>query len=104
VIPLQFSDPASEDLAEAVRWYDQQRSGLGAELLGAVSEAIDQIRTHHRKRHAEAEPPSDQAASRFEIPVLGCLPSSRWRRARHRRGAHEPTTRLLAASSLVESG
>jgi plasmid stabilization system protein ParE len=46
VTPFQFSDPASEDLAEAVRWYEQQRSGLGAQLLGAVSAAIEQIRAH----------------------------------------------------------
>jgi toxin ParE1/3/4 len=46
VTPFQFSDPASQDLAEAVRWYEQQRSGLGAELLGAVSAAVEQIRAH----------------------------------------------------------
>jgi toxin ParE1/3/4 len=46
VTPCQFSDLASQDLAEAVRWYEQQRSGLGAELLGAVSAAVEQIRAH----------------------------------------------------------
>ena len=44
--PFQLSDPASTELAEAIRWYEQQRSGLGGELFDAISETIDLIRTH----------------------------------------------------------
>ena len=44
--PFHLSDPASAELAEAIRWYEQQRSGLGGELFDAISETIDLIRTH----------------------------------------------------------
>ena len=37
------SDAATE-LAEAVRWYESKRSGLGAELLDEVSHAIEEAR------------------------------------------------------------
>jgi plasmid stabilization system protein ParE len=45
VIRLHISPPASAELTEAVRWYEQQRAGLGAELLDAVASATDLIRT-----------------------------------------------------------
>ncbi|HSC08378.1 MAG TPA: type II toxin-antitoxin system RelE/ParE family toxin [Steroidobacteraceae bacterium] len=44
--PFQLSDPASAELADAIRWYEQQRAGLGGELLDAITEAVDPIRTH----------------------------------------------------------
>ena len=44
--PLRFSDPASEELAEAVRWYEQQRTGLGAELFDTVAQSVDLIRAN----------------------------------------------------------
>lgn len=34
---------AEEELFEAEQWYEQQRSGLGAEFLDEVSETIDRI-------------------------------------------------------------
>ena len=37
---LRTSQPASEELSEAVRWYEEQRSGLGAEFLDAVAGTI----------------------------------------------------------------
>lgn len=44
--PFQFSDPATAELTDAIRWYEQQRTGLGAELFDAIIETIDLIRTH----------------------------------------------------------
>ena len=44
--PFQLSDPADAELTDAIRWYEQQRPGLGAELFDAISETIDLIRTH----------------------------------------------------------
>ncbi len=44
--PLQVSEPASRDLAEAVRWYEERRLGWGAKLFDAVSRAFDLIETH----------------------------------------------------------
>ena len=39
--PFRFSEPASAELADAVRWYEQQRLGLGAELFDAVAQTVD---------------------------------------------------------------
>lgn len=44
--PVQLSDPATAELIDAIRWYEQQRVGLGAELFDAITETIDRIRTH----------------------------------------------------------
>ena len=41
--PLRVGEPASAELAEAVRWYESQRPGLGAELLEAVGRTFDLI-------------------------------------------------------------
>jgi toxin ParE1/3/4 len=43
---FQLSDPATAELTHAIRWYEQQRTGLGGELLDAIAETIDLIRTH----------------------------------------------------------
>ena len=39
---VQLSDPASEELGEAVRWYEQRRPGWGG-LFDAVGHTIDLI-------------------------------------------------------------
>lgn len=44
--PFRFSDPASAELADAVRWYEQQRPGLGSELFDAVAHTVDLIRVN----------------------------------------------------------
>lgn len=44
--PFRFSTPASAELAEAVRWYEKRRAGLGADFYDAVVRAIELIRTH----------------------------------------------------------
>ena len=44
--PFRFSAPASEELAEAIRWYEDRRAGLGSELYDAVAAAVELIRTH----------------------------------------------------------
>ena len=43
---VEFSDPASAELTAAIAWYEQQRSGLGNELLEAISDTINLIRAH----------------------------------------------------------
>jgi toxin ParE1/3/4 len=43
---FQFSDPAAEELAAAVRWYEQRRSGWGGKMFDAVTHAIEQIQAH----------------------------------------------------------
>lgn len=44
--PFQFSTPASAEFAEAVRWYETRRKGLGADFYDAVVRAIELIRKH----------------------------------------------------------
>lgn len=43
---VRFTDSASAELADAVRWYEQQRTGLGAELFDAVAHTVDLIRAN----------------------------------------------------------
>ena len=44
--PVRIAPPASEEFAEAVRWYEAKRTGLGGELYGAVSNAVGLVREH----------------------------------------------------------
>ena len=44
--PVQFSQPASDELAEAIRWYEDRRTGLGRELYDAVVATVDLLQTH----------------------------------------------------------
>ena len=44
--PLRIGEPASDELADAVRWYEHQRRGLGAELFDAIAHTVDLIRTN----------------------------------------------------------
>jgi plasmid stabilization system protein ParE len=46
VKPVQFAKPASDELTEAVRWYETRRSGLGAEFYAEIVRTIDLIQTH----------------------------------------------------------
>ena len=43
--PLRIGHPASVELAEAVRWYEQKRTGLGGEFFDAVTDALEVVRT-----------------------------------------------------------
>lgn len=43
---VRTSEPASAELREAVRWYEDRRAGLGAEFLDAVSAALLLIATN----------------------------------------------------------
>jgi hypothetical protein len=71
---LQVSGPASDELTDAVRWYEAQKPGLGAELFDAITATIEGI-----ERQAEigtAAYPDAQTrrvlVSRF--PYQGCIP------------------------------
>jgi hypothetical protein len=61
---LQVSEPASLELTEAVRWYEERRSGWGAKLFDAVSqtfEVIEQFQESGARRRATAR----------QLPVRG---------------------------------
>ena len=44
--PLQISEPASAELTEAIRWYEDRRPGWGARLFAAVTGTMARIESH----------------------------------------------------------
>lgn len=44
--PIQIATPASEEFEAAIRWYEQRREGLGAELYDATVALLELISTH----------------------------------------------------------
>jgi len=46
VKPLQISEPASVELAAAVRWYEERRPGWGGRLFDAVGHALELVEAH----------------------------------------------------------
>lgn len=40
---VRLSSEAQAELAEAIRWYEEQRSGLGGELLAAVRHTLSLV-------------------------------------------------------------
>lgn len=62
--PLLVSEPASRELAEAVRWYEERRPGWGAKLFDAVSRAFDLI-----EQHPEIGPPRKSRPTARQLTV-----------------------------------
>jgi len=52
VTPLQISEPASLELAEAVRWHEERRSGWRGRLFDAVAVAHASRRPFYWKDRA----------------------------------------------------
>ena len=99
---FRISHSASAEFAEAVRWYEQKRSGLGGEFFDAVTHAIELIRTR---------PEIGAAAGRTRSWLLTRFPYRLIYRVRdegrlHRRDcAHKPKTGLLAKPVVtIQSG
>lgn len=44
--PLHFSKPASDELTEAIRWYESHRAGLGGGFYDAVVKTTELVRAH----------------------------------------------------------
>jgi plasmid stabilization system protein ParE len=80
---------AEQDLLEAQRWYDEQRTGLGTEFRAAVSELLNRLadapfaypivhQQHVRRAVLRRFPYLVYfAASDTTVTVLACLHSSR---------------------------
>ena len=64
--PLQISEPASREFAEAVRWYEERRPGWGTRLFDAVSSAFDVI-----ERHPEVGSPRKSRRAVRQLAVRG---------------------------------
>ena len=47
-LPLRISQEADAEMAEAVRWYEEHRVGLGGEFLAAVDAAVAWIEENPR--------------------------------------------------------
>jgi plasmid stabilization system protein ParE len=56
---LTTAEPASEELAAAVRWYEERRRGLGAEFYDAIVRTIERI-----SHMPDAGSPLDQLKAR----------------------------------------
>ena len=65
---IRISQPASDELTEAVRWYEERLRGLGAELLAAVSEALALVQEHPEIGNANAFDPSIRRARVHRFP------------------------------------
>ena len=63
--PLRTSQPAAEELREAVRWYEEQRPGLGAEFFDAVAATVAVI---------EARPETGAVVSRAGLTRRALVP------------------------------
>lgn len=44
--PLRVAEPAAAELADAVRWHEEKRPGLGIELYELITTALDFISEH----------------------------------------------------------
>jgi plasmid stabilization system protein ParE len=75
--PLDFSNFAEADLAEAVTWYSRIRPGLAADLVLCVEEALDRI-----CQHPESFPP---IAAGIRRAIIHRFPYSVIFRLRHGR-------------------
>lgn len=65
---IRVEPEASAELEDAIRWYDQQHAGLGADFLDAIDATIA-----HLDRWPDAAPPAPQVAediSARRAPVL----------------------------------
>ena len=47
-LPLRISQEADAEMADAVRWYEEHRLGLGGEFLAAVDAAVARIEANQR--------------------------------------------------------
>ena len=59
--PLGISEPAAQELTEAVRWYEQRRPGWGERLFDAVTHTLELILAHPQiGAQRGGQPPSRQ--------------------------------------------
>lgn len=68
--PLQVSEAASLELAEAVRWYEERRPGWGGRLFDAVTHSIELIAAHPEIGSARRGRPSTRQLTVRGFPYL----------------------------------
>jgi len=62
--PVQVSEPASAELAAAVRWYEDRRPGWGQRLFDAITDAVVVIESHPE---AGSPRPTQQAVRQLKV-------------------------------------
>ncbi|MCC7370461.1 MAG: type II toxin-antitoxin system RelE/ParE family toxin [Chloroflexi bacterium] len=62
MVQIEYGEFVVDEMAEAADWYDDQRLGLGDELLAAIEAVIDRI-----ERHPFAFPRVHQETRRVEV-------------------------------------
>ena len=101
--PFRLSDPAAAELTEAIRWSEHQRAGLGAELLEAIGDTVDLIRTHPEIGAPRTTRRSSRQLRVNRFPYQRRVSDPRRRYLRRGICLYESTSRLLEASSLIRS-
>jgi hypothetical protein len=84
-LPIRISEEADAEVAEAARWYETHRTGLGVEFLDVVDAAVTRI----------AETP------RMGSPVPGISDRSIRRRPVRGEPAYEAAARLAVAVAMA---
>ena len=72
---LRTIERASEELSEAVRWYEDQQPGLGAEFLDAVTATIALIEAHPEMGAVMSRAGQTRRALVPRFPYRGLCPS-----------------------------
>ena len=72
-VSLVIRPDAEADLAEACLWYEEQRTGLGAELLGCVETALKSIQQRPLSCPAIHESIRRSLVSRFPFGIYYVL-------------------------------
>jgi plasmid stabilization system protein ParE len=75
---LRSSQPASEELAEAVSWYEAQRTGLGTEFFDAILATLALLESHEETGTPVGDDPRTRRllVARFPYQVVYRLRST----------------------------
>lgn len=83
--PVYLAAPASVEFAEAVRWYETKRPGLGADFYDAVAKTIALIREHPGVGHRSGGSGDYRQLLVDRFPLQHRLPRTARRPLRDRR-------------------
>ena len=92
---------ASKEFSAAVRWYEEQRPGLGGEFFDAVVHATSLIEVQPENWHAVSRSP-DTACAGATISVSSRIPSFGRRDCHRRDRSLETTAWLLEEAEVAE--
>ena len=69
---VRSAGPASEELEAAIRWYETQRRGLGADFYAAVVDCLELIKAHPEAGTAAFPDPKDRRmlVARFPYQIV----------------------------------